>query len=131
MSLDKITGKGITYPIVLVGGKPPIESGTDLIESSLSVLFNWDIPKVLHPEFGVKLNTLLSEPLDVILVVLLKQLCLDAIIMFEPRISVSPESITVSPTQNINELSVIVDYSINNTLVKGTFTFPFNKNKSY
>lgn len=127
--LGDFIGKGITLPMKLVNGKPPLESGFDLIKSSLIMLLSWNYGSryFLH-EFGSKLYQLLEEPNDDILQEVIQVFVIDAINKWEPRI----EKITSQIARNTDtSISLTITYRIIATQTEDTFTFPFYRNINY
>ena len=119
---DKIVGKGIIFPLRVVNGTIPIDSGIDLIRSSLKVILRWDNDRYFLGEFRSKLKELLEDPNDLILIGLVQHFIVKQITKWETRITLleAPKIL-----QENNKLSIQLTYRINKTAEKDSFVFPF------
>lgn len=83
--------KGISSPFVRgAQGYFKVDVGADLIKSNIAQILG-TIPgeRVMLPEFGCKLRNLLFEPMDTATYYLAKTYIVDAIILWEKRISLN------------------------------------------
>lgn len=127
MALDSVSqnfiGKGIVFPITLDNGRPPINTGVELIKSSLLILFSWDKGnRIFLEEYGTRLNLLLEEPNDDILRSLVYSFIREAITKFEKRVIIL--DITLNK-EGLAKLNILVNFKIRNTQVEGSLVFPF------
>ena len=126
---QSFVGQGITLPLKLVNGKPPLESGFELIRSSIIMILSWKYgSRFFLGEFGSKLHLLLEEPNDDILQETIEVFVIDAITNWDPRIELV-ESIIERP--NESTINLTITYKILNTKKEDTFTFPFYRKIIY
>lgn len=119
-------GKGITYPIKLQNGRVPIETGFDLIESSIKICTAWPLGRRFFlSEFGSQIYRILEEPNDNVLKNLLTTFFKDAVIKWEKRV----EEVQVTfDDLTMTKVIVRVNYRVINTPKPETFIFPFYRN---
>lgn len=121
--LQNFIGQGFTIPLKLTNGRPPLESGFDLIRSSIINIVSWAYGKRFFlNEYGSRLYELLEEPNDIILEDIVRVFVVDAINKWEKRIDLTHCSIV--RTSDI-KMEVTVTYQIINTKREDTFVFPF------
>lgn len=120
----KFIGQGITFPIKLNSqGRPDIETGVELIRSSLKIILKWPYAtRFFLGEFGARLEELLEEPNDTIIKSLVRHFVIDSISKFETRIELLEVSI-INPTAT--SLSIKLRYKILSSQSEDTFIFPF------
>lgn len=123
-TVKKFIGQGITFPIELnSNGRPNIETGVNLIRSSIKNLLSWPYAtRYFLGEYGSRLNELLEEPNDDILKNLVRYFVIDSISKFEKRISLLETSI-IKPTAG--SIHIKLKYKINNSSTTDSFIFPF------
>lgn len=129
-TLKNFIGGGITLPIKLVNGKPPIESGFDLIRASIRMILSWEFgTRFFLNEFGSELNSLLEEPNDHVLENLISTFVTDAVTRWENRVQLL--DVQVQREESISKISITLTYRIVNTQREDTFVFPFYRNIIY
>lgn len=123
-ALDTFLGKGLIFPITLTSsGRPPIEGGFPLIESSIKTILSWAIgTRYYLGEFGSKLEQLLQEPNDDIIKALVKHFTVDVISQWEKRIELLEVTLTNKDDQTI---FIFIKYKIKNTKLENSFIFPY------
>jgi phage baseplate assembly protein W len=116
-------GGGLVFPIKLVNGKPPIDTGTELIESSLRDILSWVFgTRFFLGEYGSKTHHLLQEPDDGVSASLLKLFTTGTIERWEKRVTnTSVVIIKSKPGVMVIRLS----YQIVNTQITGSFIYPY------
>ncbi len=108
-----ISGRGISFPFVLVDGAIVIDDYPTLIPSSIKTILSWVFgQRPFNPKFGSKLEELLGEPNDLILAALARFFIVDAISTWERRISLLDAQLTM-PTAY--KLDVQLTYRVNST----------------
>lgn len=124
-----VLGSGITWPITLVNGRPPIETGKPLIQSSMKIVIQWPLfTRVMLGQFGSRINEILEEPNDNTQKQLMTTFFKDSLTMWEKRI----EFIGINfEDNNMDELKVRVFYRIITQANIDSFIFPFRKNFTY
>lgn len=126
---DNFIGKGLTFPIKLVNGKPPIEGGKALIESSLRDILAWVIgTRFFLGEYGSKLEYLLQEPDDGVSAALLRYYSVAIVRQWEKRVEVQSVRI-IKRSQGV--MLIKLSYRITNTQISGAFIYPYYSNLIY
>jgi phage baseplate assembly protein W len=127
-SINKFIGTGISFPIILQGGKPVISSGSELISSSIKIILSWTVgTRLMNSSFGSLVDDLIEEPNDSFIRGLLEELIFDSLSTFEKRITVL--DINVSKIEN-EKLEVFVLYRIKGSRIEDSLTFPYYKTLS-
>jgi uncharacterized protein len=117
--------KGVTFPLRLDSeGKIQLSVGKDVIKSSIINLLSWPaFTRYFQLAYGSRVEELLEEPNDYILISLIKTFIIEAISKWEPRIiylksDISRDSTTVkvNVTYQIKTTNLIdsVDFIITN-----------------
>lgn len=123
--LEVFVGGGFTLPLKLVNGRPPIESGFELIRSSIRMILAWTYgTRFFLNEFGSRNEELLEEPTDGILASLLEDLTRDALETWEKRIEVG----NVTAEKSIVDRGLIeisIAYRVRATERTETYVYPF------
>lgn len=123
--INNFIGQGIIFPIELVNGATPLESGFELIRSSIITILTWRYgTRFFLGEFGSKLHLLLDEPNDQILQETIKAFVIDAITNWDSRIQLG-DVVTVRDPSTSDTINMTVTYEILNTKLVDSFTFPF------
>lgn len=121
--IQDFIGKGITFPIVLENGKPKVESGFQLIRSSIAMILTWPYgTRFFLGEFGSRLEELLEEPNDEILKNLINVFVVDAINDWEKRVELL--SVTILDI-DYKTIHIGLRYKIINTQLQDNYIFPF------
>ena len=122
-------GQGITFPIHLENGKPPLETGVPLIRASIRSILSWEVGnRFFLPEFASRLETLLFEPNDFLLKQLLNIYVVEALKKWEHRIELLEANIEDVDFQAIK---LNISYKILTTNTVDTFIFPFYRKINY
>jgi hypothetical protein len=79
--------------------------------------------RILLPEYGSKLPELVFEPNDEILHTELQFWVTEAILRWEKRITLT--GVTTIDAPDLSEISIKIDYTINNYHVQGSYVYPF------
>jgi len=108
--INESIGKGLTFPIVLEGGKPVLVTGIELIQSSIATIIQWPI---LNREylilFGSKVSMSLEEQLNRGMFNSLRYTIEESLTNFEKRIKV----ISVEVYRKSEEtISIYVKYQL-------------------
>ena len=116
-------GKGITFPIKLDKGKPPIEGGKKLVEASLRDILAWVLgTRFFLGEYGGKLEYLLQEPDTAVSAALLRYYSVALINTWEKRV----ENIKVRIVRREpGKMLIRLEYKISNTQISGAFIYPY------
>jgi len=119
-------GKGLSFPLqVNARHEFALSEGEKDIEQSIQVILGTRPgERVMRPTFGCRVYELLFEPRDASTFSLLKKYVEDALVFWEPRITV----ISVNPTMNESDDSTIfveIRYRIKETHDVRSIVYPF------
>jgi phage baseplate assembly protein W len=123
-------GRGLGFPPTftkssLAGGDIVMVEGALDIQQSLQILLSTRPgERVLQPDFGCNLDTMLFEPLTLSLLSLMQNTVKTAIIRHEPRIIVNDVRMNAS-SQLEGSVMIQVDYTIRSNNSRFNFVFPF------
>lgn len=125
---ERFLGSGLSFPLLLDNsGKVVVNSGEDLIRSSIYNIINWPYKhRFFLEEFGCRIGELLEEPNDSISFNLARRYMVDALNDWEKRIDIMPSNITVERTSDI-AIYLRLNYTIISTKKEETFIYPFYK----
>lgn len=124
-NLNNLIGKGIVFPIKLVGGTPPLATGEELINSSLRSIISWPIlTRLMNASFGSLVDNLIEEPNDSFLKSLIEEILFDAIVKHEKRITLRNLKVTNSVD---SKLTISINYIIKGSKIEGSLTYPYYK----
>lgn len=117
-------GNGITLPLRLENGKVPLDSGVQLIRSSIQMILAWQYgTRFFLNEFGSRVEELLEEPNDDILRTICFEFIVDALRTWEKRVEVLAADI-IRPN-DLGTVELSITYRIISSRKTDTFTFPF------
>lgn len=124
--INKFIGTGITFPILLnSSGRPTIETGSALLESSIKNIIFW--PKwsrFFMEKFGSRLEDVLEEPNDSLALSLLNIYVKEAIQDYEKRIIIT--DVFVERVSDI-KIHIHLSYYIRHNKIEETLIFPYYK----
>lgn len=123
--LDAIIGIGWSFPpTFLSSGELVMTTGEEDINASLHILLSTTIgERIMQPQYGCNLKSFLFDPMNVTMEAYIKKLVGDAIIYFEPRISL--EKLTVNFVQMEGRMEIVIDYLIDATNSRANYVYPF------
>lgn len=99
-------------------------TGVQDILGSLNILLSTSLgERVMRPEYGCNLRDYLMDPMNVSMQAYLKKLVEDAIIYFEPRITL--EDCTVEFDQNEGRVLIHIDFRIDATNSRANYVYPY------
>lgn len=120
---NNFIGRGLTFPIQLKDGKPPINTGKKLLEASLRDIMSWVLgTKFFLGEYGGKIKYLLQEPDNGPTLALLRHYTDDLIKTWEKRVTLVSINIT-RKGEGVIYINLI--YKITNTQLTGSFVYPY------
>lgn len=125
--LERITGKGLVYPIILnQNGGIDLTTGPNLIRSSIRIIIFWALgTRYRRHDFGSIIEGLLHEPNSPTVMPLAQQYIVDALLKWEKRIEIEPDNIVI--TQDRDKLYLNITYFIKNSNLTDTFIIPYYK----
>ena len=133
MSEDQaFLGTGWGFPPAFSAGGATVQlvSGADDIQQSLQILLSTQLgERVMQDYFGCDLNNVLFEEMDQGLVNTLTNLVSDAILYFEPRITLDNLDVSESDSQQ-GLLLVSIEYTIRSTNSRFNMVYPFYVNEA-
>lgn len=122
--IDKIVGRGWSFPPSFTPAGVAMTEGKADIDNSLTVIFNTAIgERVMQPEFGCNLHTMIMEPMNTGNLAYIRDILETAILYHEPRIDA--ESITIGFSQRQGRLDINVEYRIRGSNSRFNSVFPF------
>ncbi|NIQ03216.1 MAG: hypothetical protein GWM98_24850 [Nitrospinaceae bacterium] len=99
-------------------------SGTEDIHKSLEILFTTSLgERIMNPQYGCNLKSMLFEPMDTSAVAFIRNLLTTAILYHEPRIDA--DNIDVQPGLNEGEVMIQIEYTVRGTNSRFNFVYPF------
>lgn len=127
---EKFIGKGIKFPLELVGGSIKTVTGIDLIKSNIQFVLGWSYgERYFLPEYGSRLFELIEEPNDNVLVNIIEHFVINSLRRWEPRVRI--EKINITRPGDAEVLDVAITYLIRNTQIRDSFVYPFYTNILY
>ena len=134
MTVDvKFLGKGIKFPFQLTGrtggvkseGEVQITEGVRHVTESIQQILGTRIgERVMRRDFGSRVQELVFEPNDEILVARLRGIIFEAIERWEPRIEVLEVNVEELDT-DAGRLDVFISFRVIRQNVVGNLVFPF------
>jgi phage baseplate assembly protein W len=119
-------GEGWAFPIHLdhTGEVAMVTYEEDVRQAIRIILGTAQGERVMRPDFGAGLETLLFEPITTTTMALVKHRVEQALIRWEPRIDV--EQVTVTPdTGKVGKLSIDIRYRVRRTNTFYNLVYPF------
>jgi len=116
-------GTGIAHPMSLSVTNGILSSaGPDRVEQSIRVILGTQQgERVMRPDFGCNLKTLVFAPVNEATLNLARHYVQDGLTRWEPRIDVTDVVIT----QGLGQLIINVNYRLKATQQAGTLIYPF------
>jgi hypothetical protein len=127
-SSSRVLGRGISYPFTFSStGRAEaleVQQGVRKVNQAIHMLLATRLgERILLPEYGSKLPELVFEPNDEILHTELQFWVTEAILRWEKRITLT--GVTTIDAPDLSEISIKIDYTINNYHVQGSYVYPF------
>lgn len=125
MISDKITGKGLIFPIELQNGSVVSQGGIELIRSCIHNILAFEFgERYFQRDFGVGLDTLLGEPNDRVTEYLLNHRIRTQLPLWDNRVTIT--DITAQRNTIDSTLLVRVTVSLTGTDQTEELIFPIN-----
>lgn len=122
--LEVFVGRGITLPLKLENGRVPVETGTELIKSSIRMILGWVYgTRFFLNEFGSRIEQLQNDPSDKVTRNILEDLTDEAIRTWEKRVEVV--EIKATSNQREGRVDLSIAYRIRATDREDTVIYPF------
>jgi len=125
-------GTGWSFPPAFTNGGADIQmvSGTEDIHQSLQILLSTQMgERVLQDDFGCDMNSVIFEEMDQGLVNAITSLISDAILYYEPRISLDDLDVSESDDQP-GLLLITIQYTVRSTNSRFNMVYPFYINEA-
>jgi phage baseplate assembly protein W len=123
-------GRGWSFPPNFIKGGNAVdmlEAEAD-IKSSLIIILSTTIgERVMQPDFGSNLDKLIFEPLDTTFSTYITQLIRNAILYFEPRITL--DNVTYETDELSGKIDITINFTINGTNNRSNIVFPYYFNE--
>lgn len=119
-------GTGWSFPPAFdkATGSTAMSTGLKDIFESLHILLSTTISeRVMRPDYGCNLKDYVFDPMNVAMEAYIKRLVEDAIIYFEPRITL--EKVTVDFRDNEGILWINIDFRIDATNSRANYVYPY------
>lgn len=129
---DLFLGRGWSFPPSFSSGGSDIETvaGVEDIHQSLHILLSTTPEeRVMHPDFGCDLDHILFEEVDQGLVNTLTQLISDAILYYEPRVTLNDLDVTENDAEH-GLLLIKLTYTVRSTNSRFNMVYPFYLNEA-
>jgi len=121
---DKV-GVGVAFPFILNrGGNPKLVTGSDLIKQSMAMILTTDSPTFFLGELKSKINELIFEQNDKVLLSLLKLFILDSLKKWEKKMEVVDMSFEIEDEYT----NCYITFRILGEINTDSYVFPFYKN---
>lgn len=132
---NSFIGTGWTFPPTFNNqtGTVEMSDGTKDIEESLNILLSTTLgERVMQLNYGCNLKEYLFESLDSNLIGYIKQKVEDAILFYEPRITVIKVEVTPDESTELFEgrFTVSVEYTVPGTNSRFNYVFDFYKSEA-
>ena len=132
---NSFIGTGWTFPPTFNNqtGTVELSDGTKDIEESLNILLSTTLgERVMQLNYGCNLKEYLFESLDSNLIGYIKQKVEDAILYYEPRITVIKVEVTPDESVELFEgrFTVSVEYTVPGTNSRFNYVFDFYKTEA-
>ena len=127
-SSSRVLGRGISYPFTFSStGRAEslqVQQGIQKVNQAIHMLLATRMgERVMLPEYGSKLPELVFEPNDEVLHTELQFWVTEAIARWEKRITLT--AVTTIDEPDLSQISIKIDYTINNYHVHGSYVYPF------
>jgi len=131
-NLLEVVGKGIDFPLryddTEVIGTLETSTAGERINDSIHIILATRIgERVFNLEFGSRLPTLVFEPNDELLQRLLVLYTYEALQRWEKRIHITNVTLVSNLSGDESVIGVSIAYSIRNSHIQGSYTYPFVK----
>lgn len=114
---------GLAFPLELEDGKSILASGAELIQSSLKIILAWPIiTRQFNGKFGSRIDEVIENQNDDILIALVNRFVIDAIKTWERRVELKSIEVT---RPSITRLSVSISYIIREDNIQDTLYYNF------
>ena len=119
-------GAGVAFPLRLdADGRIAINSLEDHVRQSiLLILQTAKGERVMRPDFGAGLQTLVFSPVNAATAALVQHEVRDALVRFEPRIDILSVEVTSDPEEQ-NRLMINLQYRVRKTDTMFNLVYPF------
>jgi phage baseplate assembly protein W len=101
-----------------------MSTGVQDIYESLHILLSTTLgERIMHPDYGCNLKDYVFDAMNVSMEAYIKKLVEDAIIYFEPRITL--ERLTVDIKDNEGVMLINIDFRIDATNSRANYVYPY------
>ena len=119
-------GKGWSFPPTFdnVSGTTAMSTGEQDINESLHILLSTSLgERIMRPDYGCNLKDYVFDAMNVSMESYIKKLVEDAIIYFEPRITLNKVTVDFRDTEGV--MWIKVDYNIDATNSRANYVYPY------
>ncbi|MFT3843299.1 MAG: GPW/gp25 family protein [Myxococcaceae bacterium] len=125
MSALQFLGTGWAFPVTPDGkGQLPLSDGRDQVNQAIGLILETEPgERVMRPDFGCGLRRYLMKPNTVATRTLLRDDVTQALVRWEPRISV--KEVSVEPGDDPAMVVITISYLLTRSGQSGNFVYPF------
>lgn len=124
MEVIDFLGKGLKYPISVRKAKLLTSVGGESIKESIMLILGTARgERVMHPDFGCRLNEMLFASNDLGTATLIQTYVDEALLNWEPRIEV--ESVTAIMSKEDPVIEINIEYIVKSSNSKYNLVYPF------
>ena len=128
MTEQDYIGVGVKHPTVLVSGRDTTETGRPLLVQSMQrILGETYGSRFFCRGFGSRINEILFEPNDDVLIDLLNVFVIEAITRWEKRAVVTKTNIDIG----VDKINVMVEFRVLASNEIDSFVYPFYRKLKY
>lgn len=124
---NNFLGTGWSFPpsFSVADGEAELVSDEQDIKESLFILLSTNPGEnLLHPDYGCPLHSLVFDPMDGSLPVIIRDMVRTAILYFEPRIVVQDIIVTKNSDQD-GRIDILLEYLVVTTNTRTNMVYPF------
>lgn len=119
-------GTGWSFPPAFdnVSGNTAMSSGVQDIMESLGILLSTTLgERIMRPEYGCNLKAYVFDPMNTTMDAYIKKLVEDAIIYYEPRITLEKVKVDVKASEGV--MWINVDFRVDATNSRANYVYPY------
>jgi phage baseplate assembly protein W len=120
-------GVGWSFPVVLDAKEGDVAVATyeeDIRQAIRIILETTPGERIMRPDFGAGLQSMVFEPVNTTTMALVKQRTEQSLVVWEPRIDVRDVSVTASGSA-ANRIDIVITYQIRATNTFYNLVYPF------
>ncbi|MBV9962693.1 MAG: GPW/gp25 family protein [Parafilimonas sp.] len=119
-------GTGWSFPPSFdnMSGATAMSSGVEDIQKSLHILLSTTLgERIMRPDYGCNLRDYVFDPMNVSMETYIKKLVEDAIIYYEPRITL--EDVTTNFDNTEGRMLIAINFKVDATNSRANYVYPY------